>query len=370
MGLAKRRILANFAVVNTFCDLKRKFCILFILLMVAVSPQHAKAISFALDSIAEWGKFPRFCVDVYRWGDSFFNPYDTAYVSGTGYKFNIKLKTESWTDFYNFNLPGNMDMMMTSDPSTSVGVYLTYLAVSAGYDLNVSKLLTGAQRARSRFNFGFNCSLLAAEWYYVSNDVGTTIKRIGGDGEHYSTDIPFDGINTSEWALQTYYFFNHKRYSQAAAFNFSKVQECSQGSFYAGLSISNQKYDFDFNTLPENLKDHLPASWSGYIYKVSTKNYGLRLGYGYNWVFARHWLLGVTESPIIGLRRGTINSEIESCSFALSNRLGLSVVWNNRCWFAGMAAKFDSNLVYDKDHTFVSAILSCEASVGYRFNLW
>lgn len=338
--------------------------------MIALAAQPVKAVSFALDSIAEWGKFPRFCIDVYRWGDKFFNSYDPDYVSGTGYKFNVKLKTESWTDFYNFSLPGGMDMMMTSDPSTSVGVYLTYLAVSAGYDINVSKLLTGAQQARSRFNFGFNCSLLAAEWYYVSNDVGTTIKRIGGNDKHYPTDIAFNGINVSEWALQTYYFFNHKRYSQAAAFNYSKVQKRSQGSFYAGLSISNQKYNFDFHTLPPDLLEHLPSSWEGYFYKVSTNNYGFRLGYGYNWVFARHWLLGVTESPIIGLRHGTINNQSDRNSFALSNRLGLSVVWNNGRWYAGTAFKFDSNLIYDKDHTFLSSIFAVEAAIGYRFNLW
>lgn len=349
--------------------MKRKFGILIFIMLIATAWQPAKAVSFALDSIAEWGKFPRFCVGVYRWGDKFFNNYDPEYVSGTGYKFNVKIKTDSWTDFYNFNLPDDIDMMMTSDPSTSIGVYLTYLAVSIGYDINVSKLLTGEDRSRSRFNFGFNCSLLAAEWYYVSNEVGTTIKRISNGKNTLKMDLPFHGINTSEWALQTYYFFNHKKYSQAAAFNFSKVQERSAGSFYAGLSVSNQRYNFDFNSLPDNLLKYLPESWQG-TYKVSTNNYGFRLGYGYNWVFARHWLLGVTESPIIGLRHGTINSETSSDSFALSNRLWASVVWNNRRWFAGVSAKFDSNIVYDKDHAFVSSILSVEASIGYRFNIW
>ncbi len=349
--------------------MKRFFRIIVISLMLLASSLHVKAVSFALDSIAEWGRFPHFCVDVYRWGDKFFNSYDSLYVVGTGYKFNVKLKSQSWTDYYNFNLPNEMDMMMTSDASNTIGAYVTYLAVSAGYDININKL-GGAERTRSRFNFGFNCSLLAVEWSYVSNDVGTTIKRIGERGTHAHTDIPFDGINNSEWALETYYFFNHKRYSQAAAFNFSKVQQRSQGSFYAGLSISNRKYDFDFSGLPDGLLQYLPETWAHNSYKVSTKNYAVRLGYGYNWVFARHWLFGVSESPIIGWRRGTINSEIDSNSFAMANRLGLSLVWNNGRWFAGVAGKFDSNIIYDKDHTFISAILTAEASIGYRFNLW
>ena len=331
---------------------------------------RADAISFALDSIAEWGRFPRFCVGVYRWGDKFFNSYDSTYVQGTGYKFNVKIKTESWTDAYNFRLPEEISMTMISDQSTTLGAYITYLAVSAGYDINISKLITGAERTRSRFNFGFNCSLLSVQWQYVSNDVGTTIKRIEEHGRYERTDIPFDGINTSLWSLEAYYFFNHKRYSQAAAFAFSKVQEKSQGSFYAGLSLSNNKYEFDFSSLPDPFLSYVPETWDKNAYKVSTKNYSVVLGYGYNWVFARHWLMGVSESPIIGLRRGDINSCFDSNSFALSNRFSLSVVWNNGRWFAGVSGKLDTNLIYDKDHTFIAGLLTAEGSVGYRFNLW
>lgn len=350
--------------------MKRSLRIFCLSLAVLASVLPADAFSLALDSIAEWGKFPRFCVGMYRWGDRFFNTYDSAYVEGTGYKFNVKFKTESWTDYYNFDLPDNLSMMMISDQSTTLGAYLTYLAVSAGYDINISKLITGAERTRRRFNFGFNCSLFAVRWQYMSNDIGTTIKRVGGPDGYQHTNIPFDGINISEWSIDAYYFFNHKRYSQAASFNFSKVQKRSQGSFYGGLSISNNKYDFDFSRLPDGLREFLPTTWPQSTYNVSTKTYAMVMGYGYNWVFARHWVLGVTESPIIGLRRGDINGVFDSASFALSNRLGLAVGWNNRRWFAGMVGRFDSNLIYDKDHTFVSGIFSVEASFGYRFNIW
>lgn len=350
--------------------MKRTLKILTLVITLFTVTQTAGAVSFALDSIAEWGRFPRFCVGVYRWGDKFFNSYDSAYVVGTGYKFNIKFKTESWSDTYNFYLPNDLKMYMLSDPSTTVGLHLTYMAVSAGYDINVSNLITGNRLTRQRFNFGFNCSLFAAEWSYVNNDVGTKIKRFGRPNAVQHLDMPFDGISTSSWHLDTYYFFNHKRYSQAAAFNFSKVQKRSQGSFYAGLSFANSKYDFDFSGLPRSMREELPENWIGYHYQVATDDYAFRLGYGYNWVFARHWVLGVTESPIIGLRHGSINSEMKRNSFALTNRAALSVVWNNKRWFAGVIGRMDANLVYDKDHTMATAVLSIEASVGYRFNLW
>ncbi|MGM9872585.1 MAG: hypothetical protein ACI30X_03930, partial [Muribaculaceae bacterium] len=51
-----------------------------VLMLAVLAPLSASAFSLALDSIAEWGKFPRFCIDVYRWGDKFFNSYDSTYV--------------------------------------------------------------------------------------------------------------------------------------------------------------------------------------------------------------------------------------------------------------------------------------------------
>ena len=82
-----------------------------------------RAFSFALDSIAAMGKFPAFCIKTYRWGDQFFNGYDTLYVKGSGHKFNVKVLTNTWVDYYNFDLQDNMSMRLQSDPSTTCLLY-------------------------------------------------------------------------------------------------------------------------------------------------------------------------------------------------------------------------------------------------------
>ncbi|MDE6310666.1 MAG: DUF4421 domain-containing protein [Muribaculaceae bacterium] len=328
--------------------------------------QTGNAMSFALDSIAEWGKFPRFCVGVYRWGDRFFNTYDTTYVKGTGCKFNAKITTDSWMDVYNFRLPDNMNIYMHSQPSTSMGVYLTYLAVSVGYDVNFSKIFGGPDRSRQRLRLGFNCALFAVEGYMSKNDVGAKMTKFG----NLRPNLQFNGINNRSWGIDMYYFFNNKRYSEAAAFNYSRVQMRSQGSWLAGVSIYAQKLDFDFGTLPESMLQVLPTYWENYHYKVDTNNYALRLGYGYNWVFHRDWLLGVSETPIIGARKGYINEANRKWSMSAYNRFKLSVVWNHGRWFAGATARFDAALISNKKTFYAGGTLSGEAAVGYRFNLW
>jgi hypothetical protein len=345
-----------------------------ILLLVAlffVGLNKVDALPLSLDSVAEWGSFPRFCVNTYRWGDKFFNTYDSTYVQGSGYKFNIKCKTDSWLDYYSFSLPNDVELKMTSSPSTSVGFYLTYLAVSVGYDYNISKYFNGNEPARTRFNFQFNCSLFAADLYYTKNDVGATIKRFGQKHNLEHTDIAFHGINNNTLGLEVYYFFNHKKYSQAAAFAYSKIQKKSQGSLYAGIGIWRDSYDFDFNELDQDKKDQLPSTWDDYTYRVKSRNYALKVGYGYNWVFAPKWVLGVTITPTVGLKEGIRKDEdIDKFSVAMYNRARLSVVYNHKQWFAGLIGKMDTAILFDKSQMIQSSVLSAEVSAGYRFNLW
>ena len=131
--------------------------LLFIVASLASSVAGAKEPFLNLDSIAKWGKFPAFCVRTYRWGDKFFNGYDSIYVQGSGYRMNAKVKVDSWSDIYDFRFSDHYRMMIDNRPSTSVGLWLTYMAVSVGYDMNVSKYFSATTGARKRWDFQFNC---------------------------------------------------------------------------------------------------------------------------------------------------------------------------------------------------------------------
>lgn len=349
----------------------RFIAVIIVVIAGMVSAPRTSAVSFALDSIAEWGKFPRFCVNTYRWGANFFNSYDSTYVQGSGKLFNVKTRMQSWTDAYHFRFENAYDMDMMSDVNTSLGFYLTYMAVSVGYDMNIGKYFNGGQRARQRFNLQFNCSLFAMEYYSQVNDVGTTIRRMGPRGETVSTDIAFGGINTRSWGLDMYYFINHHKYSQAAALYYSKIQTKSAGSFFAGLALFGDDYRFNFTSLLD--KDaQLPPDWDSANYRVKQMNYALRVGYAYNWVFHPGWVFAVWEAPAIGFSRGYINKPSEmKYTFALSNRFRASLVYNHKKrWFFGIVINGESGLVYDKQHNLLVNNISAEASAGFRFNLW
>lgn len=345
----------------------KRLTLIFISILLTLCAMRAGAVSFALDSVAEWGRFPRFCVDTYRWGDRFFNTYDSAYVVGTGTKFNLRGTTETWQDNFHFSLPTADRVDLRTDPSTTAGIQLTYLAVSASYDKNIDKFFGSEKRTRRRYKFGFDCSLMGVEFFWEKNSVGTKINKFG---PFSGLSIPFDGASVAAWGIDAYYFFNHKRYSQAAAFNYSKLQLRSQGSFYAGLSTYSQDYDFDFSGLPPEMRDILPKHWPDYHYRVSIRNYGIRLGYAYNWVVTPRLTLCASFSPTVGLRKGYINSETQTLHPSLFNRLKLSSVWNYKRWFAGIIAKTDVASITDRESVFLGANFTVTTAVGYRFNLW
>ncbi len=307
---------------------------------------------------------------VYRWGDEFFNGYDTAYVARTYTSFNVKLTSESWKDIYLFDLPDEKRIRIESDPATSAGFVLSYLALSAGYDINISRYFGGPDRVRKRFQFGFNCSLLSVEYYNIHNDGGTRITKFGPRSAPQRLSIDFTGINTHTQGFDLYVFLNQKRYSSSAAFKYGRLQKRSQGSFYVGVNYFHNRYDFDFSGLPAPLRDQLPAEWDNYSYRVNTDNYCFRLGYGYNWVLSRHWLIGISESPVLGLQIGTITGNTHPRSMSLSNRLQASVVWNSGHWFGGVIARADQGLIYNKKQAFINSDISATFSFGYRFNLW
>ena len=352
---------------RVFSAMRRVAAIFVAVVAVAMCTPPARALSFNLDSIAAMGAFPRTVVNVYRWGDGFFNPRDSDYVDVTGTKFSVKLSSQSWLNHLNFRIPSRRTIDLLSEPSTTVGVYITYLALTAGYDINVSKLFGQSGHARQRYQFGFNCSLLSAEAYWERNTVGTRLRRFG---DYEELDLPFDGVSLDSWGLDLYYFFNHRRYSQAALFAYSRIQRRSQGSFYAGLSTYTQRYDIDFSSLPSEMLALLPEWWTDSHYRVRTRNYGLRLGYGYNWVLPHGWTIGASVSPVVGLATGKVNSESDKVRFSLFNHLKLGAVWNHGRWFLGAQGLIDTAVVQEHETLFLGSNMNFDAVVGYRFNLW
>lgn len=321
------------------------------------------------DPSMDYPAFPRFIVNVYNWGNRVFNSYDTAYVVGTGKNWKVILRNQAWMQSYMLLFsPRSRDMLhLRSDLYDDVGAYLSFMAVSVGYTAKLNSLLGGASNHRETFNFNFTSSRIYGNFEYVSTDGGARITHFGKYNDGKSFSYPFDAISHLSYRAQVYYFLNHMKYSQAAAYCYSKYQLKSAGSAIVGLSFNHQKINMDFSGLPADMKAFLPSLENTYRFRYS--DYCLTGGYGYNYAIRpRRWLFNITTLASVGYRhsyKGTVHGDRDIVALDLGLRFAL--VYNHRSLFATLNGNFNGSLYFNKDYTFFNSIEHVSFAVGARF---
>lgn len=321
------------------------------------------------DTTIRYPRFAQFCVNVYNWGDRTFNSYDPDYVVGTGKKWKATVKFSNWADSYAMTL-GKTHIRMLSNVYSNVGPYLSFMAVSIGYEANLNRLISHLPARQKHWEFNFNTSLFWLHAYYTTNKDGTIIRSFSDYRDakgHTWINQPFPDLQLRNYGFDLYYFFNHRRYSQGAAYNFSKYQKRSQGSLLLGLSLSHQYIDMDLSHLPGAMLNTMPKGYPTH-YNFTYNDYCLMLGYGYNIVPSRHWVLNITALPNIGLKHcmpQTTGGRRELFSFNI--KANTAAVYNLGNYFLGIFGNIDMHWFNTSRLSFINAIISFGAHTGMRF---
>lgn len=318
------------------------------------------------DTTVIYPKFLKFCVNVYNWADHFFNSYNPEYVEGTGHRWKARLVNENWTDSYALRFrKSNINMRMLSNLNDNIGAYVQYMAVSVGYSVDLNTIFSGKKTDHTRFETNFNCALFNFDLYYYRNK-GTRIRRFSGYEHNHLIDSDFPGVTANNFGVSLYYFLNNKKYSQGAAYNFSKFQKRSAGSWIFGLTYSYLDIAMDFNQLPPELKpyfslasDHLNFHYNSYCFLF---------GYGFNWVWHPKWLFNITAQPSIGFNHCYEDSSDGSGNqFALNIHGRTSLTYNHRSLFCSLIGKITGNWYISKNLSLFNAIEYFSLNVGFRF---
>ena len=319
------------------------------------------------DTTVQWPKFLKFCVGVYNWGDKFFNSYDPDYVVGTGHRWKARLVNDNWFDSYAMNIrKSNLRLRMVGDLYSNLGAYLQYMAVSVGYSVDLNSVFGGKPTDHTRFETNFNCALFNFDLYYTKNSGGTYIRKLNGYNNNRIFKSPFPGVEMSTLGCNLYYFFNNKKYSQGAAYNFSKYQKRSAGSWIAGFNFNNLDITMDFTKLSPDLKPYFPLST--FFFKFHYNSYCLLGGYGYNWVWHPKWIFNITAIPSIGVNLCSEDgSEGKSTLLALNILGRAALTFNHRALFAGLTAKVTGNWYTSGAYSLFNAIEYFGAVIGFRF---
>ena len=317
------------------------------------------------DSTMGYPKFVMFCYKTYIWGDRAFNSYDSAYVKSTGKNWKLILKSDNWVDSYIGHPFKDVNLIMNSNLVSNIGVSLSFMAVSVGYSINVSNLLHGG-KVSNKVDFSFTCARFTADAFYWENKNETNViytdKTIDDDRHKFRQS----GITRKAMGLTAYYFFNNRRYAQAAAYCFSKYQRRSAGSWLAGISLQHYDVKFDVEQLPDEARVYIPTQADAP--RILYNDYCVLFGYGYNWVLGRKWLLNFTLTPYLGYRYNHFhNDDGMASALSLNARARIASVYNHKKYFIGFQFYADHHRYKSKNSRLVNSLIDFSVMAGIRF---
>lgn len=319
------------------------------------------------DTTIIYPRFIGFCVKVYNWADHTFNSYDNEYVQPTGKKWKVMWKSSNWADSYALDMPDNIHIRMLSNIYMSTGPYISFMAVTIGYGANLNQLLFKSHPRQQRYDFSFSTALFEVDLYYTENKDGTFIRRFQPYDQGRYIKINFPSLQFQNYGAAAFYFFNHGRYYQGAAYNYSKIQKKTQGSWILGLGLSHQDIAFDLATLPDDMRLYLPPAEKT-KFRFVYNDYCIVAGCGYNCVFNPHWVFNITGLPTFGLRHCTEDNGDGRKYLPAINLMGRAgMAYNLHNFFAGIYASAQANWYINKDYSFVNAVLSAGLAAGLRF---
>ena len=316
------------------------------------------------DSTMGYPKFVMFCYKTYVWGDKAFNSYDSAYVTSTGKNWKLILKSDNWVDSYVGKPFKDVRVLMNSNLVSNIGVSLSFMAVSLGYSISISNLIHGG-KVSNKAEFSFTCARFTADAYYWENqnDINIIYTDKNLDDERHK--LRQSGISRKAMGLTAYYFFNNRRYAQAAAYCFSKYQKRSAGSFLAGISLQHYDVKVDAEQLAEEAHAYIPEGIDPP--RILYNDYCVLVGYGYNWVLGRKWLLNLTFTPYLGYRYNILREEGEKSAISLNLRGRIGVVYNHKNFFMGLQGYADHHRYSKNDSRLINSMLQFTALAGIRF---
>ena len=309
------------------------------------------------DSTMGYPKFVMFCYNTYMWGDRAFNSYDSAYVVSTGKNWKLILKSNNWLDSYIGTPFNDVRVMMNSNLVSNIGVSLSFMAVSLGYSISISNLIHGG-KVSNKVDFSFTCARFTADAYYWENQNDINVIYTDKSIDDHKHKYRQSGISRKAMGLTAYYFFNNRRYAQAAAYCFSKYQKRSAGSFLAGISLQHFDVKFDMDKLADDAWAYIPEGTAPP--RILYNDYCV--------LFGRKWLLNLTFTPYIGYRYNILpqpGQKRSDISLNLRGRIGL--VYNHKKFFMGLQGYADHHRYKVKDSRLYNSMIELTALAGIRF---
>ena len=273
--------------------------------------------------------------------------YDTCYIGRPeGTKWSIKLLTPvSWcsSNTYGKYEDESFSVKLRSDLSQKISLSGSYYGLSLSAGINPKELFLHDER-----DYEFMLNSYGKRFGYEL-ELGrlTTFQGIF-KVDDIELKVPKEFVTLTTGIFNIYYVFNSKHFSYPAAFTHSFIQKRSAGSVLGGFGIS-----ISILSVGDSIN-------SVEIFRVENLSLGLGLGYAYNFVLPRHWMIHVSTLPYItftGISSFVIDNEEKDTDAKFPEMFvvgRVSVIRSFGRWFTGMMGQLnysDIKTTYTITHT-------------------
>ena len=273
-----------------------------------------------------------------------FNNWDTTYVRPNAYTYTLMTEGSLWHEDYRFaNDDGTQMMYFSPRESYKIGPYIGLGPLFVGMSLDTE----GLKKNRTEWSFNFSSSIVGGDLYWRKGNNSFRMYNLQGLGKDLK-DREWhlnDAFSVDIRGVNLYYVFNNKRFSYPAAYSQSTQQLRSIGSLIAGLSYSSHNLKMSSAKLPLEVQQVLPESWQQGM-EAQFLDYGVNVGYSYNWVPRQNVLLNLTLAPALTYKQSRLEEEgNEQFGYLRRTMSKLDVdftartalVWNTGCWYSGLS---------------------------------
>jgi len=315
-----------------------------------------------------------------------FSDIDTAYIEPQHYNWSVMWQASHYVDIFRLSGSGSnhQSVKLKPTPSLRMGPYFGWRWLFLGYTVDLKTLgVGGSNKKKKEFMLSIYSSKIGIDLYYRKTGVDYKITNVNmGRGIDASKLIgeTFDGIRVGVSGASAYYIFNNRRFSYPAAFSQSTCQKISCGSFMAGAGFTRNSLSMDNEKYVQLIKEKVPSvqvDSSMLFNSVKYSNLSFSGGYGYNWVFAKNWLLCGSGALIISYKHssGEMNKKnvrdplFDFNNINLDQNLRIGLIWNNTRWYAGANAVLNVNNYHNNDFSASNIYGTANVYVGYNFGL-
>ncbi|MDY3848729.1 MAG: DUF4421 domain-containing protein [Prevotella sp.] len=276
-----------------------------------------------------------------------FGAIDTNYVEPQHYNWAFMIQNTYNYDVYWLKSGTGQEVLLSPDVLFRIGPYFGWRWIFLGTTFELKNIGVKDNKLKKEFTLSLYSAQIGVDLYYRRTGNDYKIRRASicdETSDRRLRDVPFDGLNVGITGVNAYYIFNHNRFSYPAAFAQSTCQKISCGSWMAGMGYTHHNLTLNHEKLKDvvekNTSMEVKLDSSLLFNELKYNDLNFSLGYGYNWVFARNWLLGASLSMALAYKWSSGDTKDDHDDFSFKNinidgvgRLGL--VWNNTKWYSG-----------------------------------